>query len=339
MNPSAAMPRPYPWQQGLWASLHRLHDERRLPHALLLAAAEGMGKQQFARAFAAWVLCREPAADGACGQCKSCHLLSAGSHPDLLWVAPEADGDKVSKVIKVEQARAVVDFAAQASQLQGWRVVVLSPAHALNTASANALLKTLEEPGRDTLIMLLTDQPMSLLATIRSRCQLLPLSQPDHAQALSWLHAQVPEASEAETLLQLSRGAPLAALALRDAAWFRARRELLADLVAVSRGEQQALTVAGRWQKMDAVEQVTAWQSLLDDAVQLSLAPEQPVRHDDLRASLTALIAPLSAEVLLDALWQAVESRRLLTTTVQAQATLESLWLYWGRETRKRGSH
>ncbi len=329
--------RPYPWQQGLWDSLRRLFGEGRLPHALLLAAADGMGKQQLARAFSAWVLCREPGPQGACGHCKSCQLLAAGSHPDLLWVSPESEGEKVSKVIKVEQARAVVDFASQSAQLQGWRVVVLSPAHALNTASANALLKTLEEPGRDTLILLLTDQPMGLLATIRSRCQLLPLSLPDLEVAMDWLRPQVPDAREAQTLLQLARGAPVAALALRDSAWFQARRELLADLAAVSRGEQTPLAAATRWSKMDAIEQVTAWQSLLDDAVQLRMAPELTSRHGDLQAELGSLLGVLSAETLLDSLWQAVESRRLLDTNVQPQAILESLWLHWGRETRKRG--
>ncbi len=329
--------RPYPWQAGLWGSLRRLANEQRLPHALLLAAADGMGKQQFARAFAALMLCREPQAEGACGQCRSCQLLAAGSHPDLLWVSPESDGDKVSKVIKVDQARAVVDFANQSAQLQGWRVVVLSPAHALNTASANALLKTLEEPGRDTLILLLTDQPMALLATIRSRCQLLPLSLPTLDAAMDWLSPQVPDSREAVTLLQLARGAPLAALALRDSAWFQARRGLLADLAAVSRGEQTPLAAATRWHKLDALEQVTAWQSLLDDAVQLRLAPDQSNRHGDIQAELEDLLGALTAETLLDSLWQAVESRRLLDTNVQPQAILESLWLHWGRETRKRG--
>lgn len=329
--------RAYPWQAGLWASLRRLSGEQRLPHALLLAAADGMGKQQFARAFAAWTLCREPQPEGACGQCRSCQLLAAGSHPDLLWISPESDGDKVSKVIKVDQARAVVEFANQSAQMQGWRVVVLSPAHALNTASANALLKTLEEPGRDTLILLLTDQPMGLLATIRSRCQLLPLSLPELEVAMDWLSPQVPDAREAQTLLQLARGAPVAALALRDSAWFQARRDLLADLAAVSRGEQSPLAAATRWNKMDAIEQVTAWQSLLDDAVQLQLAPEQPNRHSDLQADLDGLVGVLTAETLLGTLWQAVESRRLLDTNVQPQAILESLWLHWGRETRKRG--
>ncbi|PQA50901.1 DNA polymerase III subunit delta' [Amnimonas aquatica] len=339
--------RPYPWQQGLWDSLCRLAQDRRLPHALLLAAPEGMGKQRFARAFSAWRLCQQPVADqasgreGACGECRSCQLLAAGSHPDLLWVSPETDGEKVSKVIKIEQARAVVDFANQAAQLQGYRIVVLDPAHALNTASANALLKTLEEPGRDSLFLLLTDQPAALLATIRSRCQLLPLSVPAPEVALDWLRGELADAASAAILLGLARGAPLAAAQLADSAWFKARSELLADLTAVAAGELAPLTAAGRWQKMDAGEQVTAWQSLLDDATQLAMAPDELPRHHDLRAGLERLTATLAAQTLLEALWQAVEARRLLDTNVQPQSILETLWLHWGRETRKRpaGGH
>lgn len=330
----------YPWQTGLRDSLCRLAEAGRLPHALLLAAAEGTGKQRFARAFAAWRLCRQPVSGAACGSCRSCQLLAAGSHPDLLWVSPEVDGEKVSKVIKVEQTRAIVAFASQSAQLQGWRVIVLQPADALNTASANALLKTLEEPGRDTLFLLLTDQPSALLATIRSRCQLLPLSVPDPEQALAWLRAQLPDPAEAGTLMALARGAPVAAANLRETTWYQARAALLADILAVCGGALMPLQAAANWQKTEAIAQVTAWQSLLDDAVQLALAPEQPARHADLEPELVRLArtAP-SAQVLLDTLWQAVEARRLLDTTVQPQAILESLWLHWGRESRKRSPH
>ena len=327
---------PYPWQQGLWQSLCRLAESDRLPHALLLAASDGMGKQHFARTFASWRLCQSPQPAAACGACKSCHLLAAGSHPDLLWISPEADGDKVSKVIKVEQARSIVDFAAQTAQLGGWRIVVLSPAHALNVSSANALLKTLEEPGRRTLFLLLTDQPMALPATIRSRCQLLPLSQPDLETSVNWLREQLPPGADAQTLLALSRGAPLAAAQLQAAPWYQARGDILQELQAVAAGDQGPMQAAQRWQKLDPLAQVTAWQSLLDDAVQLAVAPDQPGRHSDLQGPLTQLSLRLSAQVLLDALWQAVESRRLLDdTSVQPQAILESLWLHWGRETRR----
>lgn len=329
----------YPWQTGLWQSVCRLAEQGRLPHALLLAAPEGMGKEHFARTFANWRLCQQPQQDQACGSCRSCQLLAAGTHPDLCWVTPEVDGEKVSKVIKIEQARAVVEFANQSAQLQGFRVVVLCPADALNTASANALLKTLEEPGRDMVLLLLTERPMALLATIRSRCQLLPMTVPDAEVAMSWLRQQVPDAHQAETLMQLARGAPVAAARLHDRPWFQARADMLRDLCDVSSGRVMALQAATRWNKLDASEQVTTWQSLLDDAVQQQLAPEQGARHGDLRELMAELIADVSAQTLLDTLWQAVEAQRLLGTNVQPQAIAENLWLYWARETRKRGHH
>ena len=325
----------YPWQTGLRDSLCRLAEAGRLPHALLLAAAEGTGKQQFARAFAAWRLCQQPVAGEACGRCRSCDLIAAGTHPDLHWVSPERVDDKVSKVITVAQTRQLVDFATQAAQRQGWRVIVISPADALNTAAANGLLKTLEEPGRDTLFLLLTDQPTGLLATIRSRCQLLPLSVPDAEAAMTWLRGQLPNPAEASTLLTLARGAPVAAAALRESPWYAARADLLDDLVAVARRTLMPLQAATRWNKLDAIAQVTAWQSLLDDAVQCGLVPDHEPLHADLAQPLRHL-AETSADVLLETLWQAVETRRLLDTTVQAQSLLESLWLHWGRESRKK---
>lgn len=334
----------YPWQQGLWQSLCHLSQQQRLPHALLLAAPQGVGKSHFARQFAAWRLCEQPAASGVCGLCRSCQLLSTGHHPDLLWVSPDEDDDKgakASKVIKVSQVRTVVEFATQSAHRQGGqRVVVLEPADALNTASANALLKTLEEPGKDTLFMLLTDKPAALLATVRSRCQLLPMSLPSAEQALAWLRGQVQPPEMAETLLELARGAPLAAAALHAQPWFSARADLLVDLVAVAQNRLMPLQAAQRWQKLEASEQVLAWQSLLDDAVPGAMVSDYPSRHSDLQAQISALLAASSSQALLNTLYEVVEARRLLNTTVQAQAIVESLWLHWGRETRqKRGSH
>lgn len=334
----------YPWQAGLWQSLCHLSQQKRLPHALLLAAPQGLGKAYFARQFAAWRLCEQPSADSVCGVCRSCQLLSTGHHPDLLWVSPDEDdekGTKASKVIKVAQVRTMVEFATQSAHRQGGqRIVVIEPADALNTASANALLKTLEEPGRDTLFLLLTDKPAALLPTVRSRCQLLPMPLPAPAQALAWLSTQVQPREMAETLLELARGAPLAAAALQTQPWFSARADLLVDLLAVAQSRLMPLQAAQRWQKLDAIEQALAWQSLLDDAVPGAMVADYPTRHSDLHTDMAALLAAASAQALLNTLYEVVEARRLLGTSVQPQAILEGLWLHWGRETRqKRGSH
>jgi len=159
---------PYPWQRPLWQGLlDRLRDGR-LPHALLLSGPAGMGKQEFASRFSRAILCDSPNEDGsACGQCRGCQLMQAGSHPDYLLVAPEEEG----KAIGIDAVRELARFQALKSQYGRQRVIQLQPADALNPNSANALLKTLEEPAGDTILLLTTDRPMALLPTIRSRCQ------------------------------------------------------------------------------------------------------------------------------------------------------------------------
>ncbi|MFG1488548.1 DNA polymerase III subunit delta', partial [Oceanospirillum sp. HFRX-1_2] len=139
---------PFAWQQEYWNQLIGQHRSGRLPHALLLAGEEGIGKYHLARAMAAYLLCRQPA-ETACGECASCALFHAGTHPDLMEVMPESEG----KQIKIEQIRKLQTFANKTAQQGGFRVVVLQPADAMNINAANALLKNLEEPGNNVLFI------------------------------------------------------------------------------------------------------------------------------------------------------------------------------------------
>ena len=199
----------YPWQVGLWQSLCHLSQQKRLPHALLLAAPQGLGKAHFARQFAAWRLCEQPSADSVCRVCRSCQLLSTGHHPDLLWVSPDEDdekGTKASKVIKVAQVRTVVEFATQSAHRQGGqRIVVIEPADALNTASANALLKTLEEPPSTTLFLLVCSDPQKLLATILSRTQRVKIPMVEEHAIADFLVEQ--SSIDSQKALQLAQSA------------------------------------------------------------------------------------------------------------------------------------
>ncbi len=158
----------YPWQQEQWRLLKARNDKGRLPHALLLTGMDGMGKQQFASALAQALLCRYRDSEGfACGACPACERFQAGTHPDFLPVTPGDEG----KAITVDMARAVSEFLVLRSHYEGSRIVILAPAEAMNVAAANSLLKTLEEPAPETLLILLASAPGALLATIRSRCQ------------------------------------------------------------------------------------------------------------------------------------------------------------------------
>lgn len=323
---------PYAWQRAAWETLTGLAGAARLPHALLVGGAGGIGKQRLAHAFTAWLLCQSPGAAAACGQCKSCSLLASGAHPDVLSLALEVDDKtgKVAKFIKVDQVREVVEFASKSAQLGGYRVVWVEPAHLLNVQAANALLKTLEEPGRQTLMLLLTSQVLSLPATIRSRCQQLLLPVPAPAEAQAWLAPQVGDAGLAALLLELAGGAPLAALALRDSLWFGERERLLRDLAALREGRLGALAAAQRWQGLGADAVLEGLGSLADDMARMVLGATV-VKHHDLAPIIQAVCRRLRAESVLAFRQGLAEKQRQLAGNIQGSLVLDAVFTEWAR--------
>ncbi|MDQ8036017.1 MAG: DNA polymerase III subunit delta' [Pedobacter sp.] len=326
---------PYAWQHTVWQRLVDLAESGQLPHALLISGHAGIGKERLASAFAARLLCQAPSPQGGCGSCKSCNLLNAGVHPDLMWLAPETDAktEKTAKFIKVDQVRELVGFAEKSAQLGGYRVVIITPAHLLNVQAANALLKTLEEPGSRTLILLVSSQPLSLPATIRSRCQQLALDIPAEKEALAWLQPQLRDEATARLLLALSDGAPLAALQLRDALWFGERERLLRDLGNLGEGKATALSVAQRWQGLGAEAVLPALASLTAD-VAVVASGATVVKHQDLTPIITAVARRVSPAAVLGFRQGLIEKQRLLAGNVQGAALLDAVFSEWARMSR-----
>lgn len=204
-----------PWNRGLWRDL--TGDRARLPHALLLHGPRGVGKREFAAELARWLLCETPGLDGACGHCKSCNWFDQGGHPDFKMLEPAAEsaqeddtGKKGGKLITINGIRGLGDFLGLVSHQGGWRVVVIHPAESMNAAAANALLKTLEEPPANVMILLIAHQPRRLPATVLSRCRKLAFGLPARDQARAWLAEQGP--GDQASLLDEVGGAPLLAL-------------------------------------------------------------------------------------------------------------------------------
>lgn len=193
-----------PWQEDNWQHLLAMHRAGRLPHALLLHGLPGTGLRQFAAQVANVLLCSE-GQEQPCGTCHACQLLQAGTHPDLLLLEPE----KPFGPIKVDQVRGVVDFAHATAQLGGYRVIVLCPAESMNASAANSLLKILEEPGADTLLMLLSYAPATVLPTIKSRCQLSAMGAPDADVAKAWLRSRLEDPARLDILHQFAPRQPL----------------------------------------------------------------------------------------------------------------------------------
>lgn len=183
----------------------------RLPHAVLLHGRAGIGKYQFARTLSQSLLCTTPSVDGhACGSCQSCHWFQEDAHPDFRLLTPETEGESDAETessrkktkkktnISVAQIRELNDFMQLSGhQANGYRVIMVHPAETLNIASANALLKMLEEPTDKVIFILVAHQIHQLLPTILSRCQKIAMPMPDTQVALNWLNAQGMTESEA----------------------------------------------------------------------------------------------------------------------------------------------
>lgn len=235
------------WCRAQWNVLAARAANGTLPHALLLCGPAGLGKRALTEAFVRARLCESPRDGNACGTCKTCKLLAAGTHPDrvLVTLEPNPKTGVMRKEIVVDQIRDLSSRLAMASQLGGWQIAVIDPADAMNAPAQNALLKTLEEPSASSLIVLVADQPWRLSATIRSRCQRLDFAVPPQEEALAWLSARGVESAEAA--LAAAGGNPGQAWLLAKQGGMQRRQEVARDLLALAAGRAHAREIGKTW--------------------------------------------------------------------------------------------
>lgn len=255
-----------PWHAANWQRLKARGERGALPHALLLCGPAGLGKRDFARRFVHGLLCLQPDQGDACGLCRSCLLLAAGSHPDLIKLSYglRKDGVQRSEIV-VDQIRELSARLAMNSQFGGWQVAVIDPADVMNVAAANALLKTLEEPAAQTMLILMADAPWRLSQTIRSRCQRIEFHLPSEPEALQWLQARgVANASEA---LVAAGGNPGLALRWAGEGALERRQSVRKDLTALAAGRGQTMEILKRWLDDEPAQRVWfASQACADEA-------------------------------------------------------------------------
>ena len=320
---------PLPWQSSLWQSLCERRMAGRMPHALLFTGPEGVGKKAFALAFAQAVLCeRATGMDAACGQCHACRQVLAGSHPDLYRVEPGEDSK--TPTLKVDQIRALVEAMTKTSQFGGPRFALITPADRMNENAANALLKTLEEPGPDSVLILLSALPGKLLPTIRSRCQAQAFAMPEPQEALPWLleAAEGLREEEAKLLLSLS-GGPMTALRMAEQQTLPLRRELASLWLDLARGKASLPQVAKRWAEQDG-NQVLPWLiAWIQDLMRLGADPRAVVHNLDLRESLLDLSRALDFRQSARLLDEAEQALRRTGGSLNAQLLYEDLFAPW----------
>jgi DNA polymerase-3 subunit delta' len=327
----------YPWQSEDWQRLAALRE--RLPHALLIHGQQGIGKRDLALHFAQGLLCEMPRADGQpCGNCPGCHWFGQGNHPDFTVVRPEAmegaaaegetdDAGKKkapSKIIRMEQVRALIEAVSVGTHRAGLRVVVLYPLDALQAEGANALLKTLEEPPASTIFLLVTDRLDRVLPTILSRCRQFAVRRPGPEAALQWLRSQ--GAADAEAQLALAGGAPLTALHAAEAEEQPLQRWLVGQLGQAAGFD--ALGAAEQLQKLPVPATLGILQRWTYDLLRLCLASAGAARYFPKEQAALARCAGLTDAHRLQAFATRLAGhRRSENHPLAARAVMEAVFL------------
>jgi DNA polymerase-3 subunit delta' len=242
-------------------------------HAWLLQGPSGLGQYNLALELARAWLCENTTPAGACYQCASCHSVDVRSHPDLCVLMPETVAlaldwpldeksqkeiddkkRKPSKEIRVEAAREMINFTQHTRSGGHTKVVLVYPAERMNHVTANAILKTLEEPPGECRFVLASEAAHMLLPTIRSRCQSHTMVWPDEQQALVWLAARGLASADAKATLRAAGGRPEDALELANAG-LRAS-QWSGFPVMVSRGQLAALSDLSPAQAIDRLQKL-----------------------------------------------------------------------------------
>jgi len=305
-----------PWAGPVKAAFLSALHAGRLPHALLLHGSPGAGQSGLALWAAQVALCDNPR-EAPCGRCASCELFLAGNHPDLRAVTVE---DKAT-VIKVEQVRELCGALALTSYRGGRKVGLLDPADKMNINSFNALLKTLEEPPEETLLVLAVTQLERLPRTVISRCQRIRIPNPAGHEALAWLEREQP-GEDWSLLLDLAGGAPLAALELA-----RTGATSLADEMksALSGRRFDPLGLAQEWSRDRPADRLRWLEHWLESALRAGLGRGSDVVNNNRHIPLPSSGAGVNITAAFRLLDQTRETRRLLEGSLNTQLLFEDL--------------
>lgn len=301
----------------------------RLPHALLMAGPDGVGKRRVARELAKWLNCAQPIDTEPCDACPACKKIDQDLYLDVQVIAPVD-----STYVRIEQVRNLRDDA-QFRPLEGRRrVFIIDEADRMNTEAANAALKTLEEPPDTTVLILITAHPQALLPTIRSRCQLLTFAPLPVDRVTAWLKAQnkYPKAADAELAARISQGSLGRALRLDLAAYKEART---AAFLAVENVFVLKSFVEVNKSALYAAKDRTGFEAFLETLLLLLrdtlvfkyLKETDLVVNSDMRDGLKRLAGHSTSDQICRFVERVTELRRGLDRNINRQLAFESMLL------------
>ncbi len=303
--------------------LRRALANGRLAHAYLFSGPDGIGKRLMALALARAIVCLE---QRGCGHCLACRKIDHQNHPDLHILEPDGNSIKIEQIRSFQRELNFKPLEAPR------KICMIEEADTMTVGAANALLKTLEEPRGDTLLILLSAQPNRLLETIRSRCQPLPFTRHPNSRIQAELEKQLGIGStESHVLAALSEGSFKKAFGKDRELYLEQRRELLKTLTGLSSGSILPI--------LDFAEKLSADKTILPDILEIFQAFYRDVlmtlhgRSDeelvnlDLRDKVHRVSGCESVATVLTKLDALIEVRRQLDRNVNRQLAMEVLLL------------
>lgn len=328
------------------AVLKRMLVTGRLPGALLFTGEEGIGKRLFALEIARALNCRSPKDHEACGVCPPCKRIFKLNYPQredaeewtqIIWTDHPDVGLVVApkRVLRVEQMRQI-EREANFRPFEGKaRVFLIDDADKLNDASANALLKVLEEPPKTSYLILITARPAMLLPTILSRCQMIRFSPltPDDIEKHLVKHKLV-DAKTARLRARAAGGSMGRALS-GDLVTFTSQRKAMVKVLTalvVSQDRSQLLRSAEQLNeaqyKEEFEERLDVLETLIRDAWMLSLGVEsRQLVNEDLLEELTEISRKIDPSRAADWILQIEDLREQLIVNVNRKITTDALFL------------
>ncbi len=312
----------FPWHKDVWDKFIEKITNNSIPHAILISGKQGVGKNQLSRYLSQRLLCGSPIDNQPCQECQNCSWFKSRIHPDFKMIEPEGK----SETIKVDSIRDLCSSLIYTSHTGGYKIGLISQAERLNINAANSLLKSLEEPTRNTIFILHSHQLGLLPATIRSRCQTYEVKASDFKLSLQWLESQ--GISDAESYLKIARGAPLLAYqtATNNSLDLNSRTQLFEQFKSILIGQADLIELAKKWQKTDLRQLYHCLADWLMDLIRSKFSIEQnyydnPNLHQDYKL----LNKNLDLTLLFNSHEQVLKAIQLQSTSANTQLTLESL--------------
>jgi len=308
----------------------RLIAHQRLAHAYLFIGPEGIGKSETAQTVARMLNCRQPMTDGKdpgmpCGRCANCLRIISGNHPDVTVID---SGEEPS--IKVAQIRHLISRMQMRAFESTKKIFIIKKIETLTLEGSNALLKTLEEPSKDSLLMLTTSVLEKNLATIRSRCHAVYFfPQPPRRLAAALQGGKDHDAAQAHFLAYYAEGYPARARRMRDDDFFSRKNDIINRLVVKNHDESCLKNVLA--DKEETRETLEVFFSLFRDLLLAQAgAGDEHAMHADRQRDIFKISRRYTFQEIQDILTEVIRTQKLLAENLNAkismQILMEKIW-------------